>query len=41
MCISVLNMEGLCCPMNNLSCEEVVLCMLWTVLIHFSNVSAL
>ena len=38
---SYLNVRELCCPANSLLSKDVVLCILCTVLISFSNVSAL
>ena len=38
---SDLNVSELCCLANNLSCEDVVLCIWCTVSMGFSNVSAL
>ena len=36
-----LSINELCSPANSLSCDEVVLCILCTVMINFSNVLAL
>ena len=34
-----LSVKELCCPASNLLCKDVVLCILCTMLISFSNVS--